>query len=140
MIDATNITLQFPRPEGLIDYYSVEYKLLIPTQQTDVNETTTSINWITESAYWNMQSFNASFNGRKNFTDFGYPNEGSVINLGLDDLISGAGYKLTIRTSSNSMFSDPVNLEAHTSELSIIIIEGREQKCGRLPKIIIYLQ
>lgn len=123
LIDATNITLQFPRPEGLIDYYSVEYKLLTSSQQTDVNETTTSTNWITEGASsWNNR---ALFSGQKNFTDSGYPNvsvEGTVVNLSLDDFIPGAGYTLTIRTYSNSMFSDPVNLEAHTSELSLIII------------------
>jgi len=120
MIEATNITLQFPRPEGLIDYYSVEYKLLTPSQRADINETSTSINWIAESTSWNR----ASFNGQKNFTDSGYSNvsiEGTI-NLGLDDLISGAGYTIIIRTCSNSMFSDPVTLEAHTSELFSFII------------------
>lgn len=106
LVDATNLTLQFPRPEGLIDYYTVEYTLLKPPL-TDQNQTIASISatWITA----------ASSSGSKNFTDSG-GSAVSTVNLGLDDLIAGAGYALRIRTCSHSMYSDPVNLEAHTSK------------------------
>lgn len=118
-MDATNLTIQFPRPEGLIDYYSVEYTLLKPPSiQTDQNQTIASI-----SSSWTTASLSSS--GSKNFTDTG----GSVttsgiilVNLGLDDLIAGAGYTIRVRTCSHSMFSDPVHLEAHTSESPLVII------------------
>lgn len=117
LVDATNLTIQFPRPEGLIEYYSVEYILLKPPSPTDQNQTTTLSSWNTAAEY---SSSGLSTSGWKNFTDSGNAagTSGTVtVNLGLDDLISGAGYMLKVHTSSHSMFSDPVNLEAHTSEL-----------------------
>lgn len=117
LVDATNLTIQFPRPEGLIEYYSVEYTLLKPPSPTDQNQTTTLSSWNTAAEY---SSSGLSTSGWKNFTDSGNAAGASgtvTVNLGLDDLISGAGYMLKVHTSSHSMFSDPVNLEAHTSEL-----------------------
>lgn len=117
LVDATNLTIQFPRPEGLIDYYSVEYILLKPPPQADQNQTTT-INWTTTATTWSSNSVGTSSSGWKNFTDSGYPNGSSgtiLVNLGLDELIAGAGYGLRVRTCSHSMYSDPVILETHTS-------------------------
>lgn len=123
LVDATNLTIQFPRPEGLIDYYSVEYILLKPPPQSDQNQTTTSISWTTTAATtWSSSSVGTSSSGWKNFTDSGYPNGSSgtiLVNLGLDELIAGAGYGLRLRTCSHSMYSDPVILETHTSGLII---------------------
>lgn len=122
LVDATNLTIQFPRPEGLIDYYSVEYVLLKPPPQSDQNQTTTSISWTTAATTWSSSSVGTSSIGLKNFTDSGYPNGSSgtiLVNLGLDELIAGAGYGLRVRTCSHSMYSDPVILETHTSELII---------------------
>lgn len=117
LVDATNLTIQFPRPEGLVDYYSVEYTLLKPPPLADQNQTTTTIsNWSTAAISWGSGPLSS---GWKNFTDSGYPSGSSgpvVVNLGLDDLIAGAGYALRIRTCSHLMYSDPVHLEAHTSE------------------------
>lgn len=114
-MDATNLTIQFPRPEGLVEYYSVEYTLLKPPSPVDQNQTTILSSWNTAAEH---SSSGLSSSGWKNFTDSGYPTGVSgTVNLGLDDLISGAGYMLRVHTSSHSMFSDPVNLEAHTSEL-----------------------
>lgn len=109
-IDATNLTIQFPRPEGLVDNYSVEYTLLKPPQ-TDQNQTVTSTSWTTGDS-WNNE---VSFSGWKNFTD-STSTSGTSVSLSLDDLIAGAGYTLRIRTCSHSMYSDPTNLEAHTSK------------------------
>jgi len=122
LVDATNLTIQFPRPEGLIDYYSVEYVLLKPPPQSDQNQTTTSISWTTAATTWSSSTVGTSSIGSKNFTDSGYPNGSSgtiLVNLGLDELIAGAGYGLRVRTCSHSMYSDPVILETHTSELII---------------------
>lgn len=121
LVDATNLTIQFPRPEGLIDYYSVEYILLKPLPQADQNQTTTSISWTSTATSWSSTAGTPS-SGWKNFTDSGYPNGSSgtiIVNLGLDELIAGAGYGLRVRTSSHSMYSDPVILETHTSGLII---------------------
>lgn len=120
LVDATNLTIQFPRPEGLIDYYSVEYNLLKPPPISDQNQTSTSISWATASTSWSNSAAGASSSGWKNFTDSGYPSGSSgtvIVNLGLDDLIAGAGYAIQVRTCSHSMYSDPVKLEAHTSKL-----------------------
>lgn len=117
LVDATNLTIQFPRPEGLIDSYSVEYILL--KQPVDQNQSTTLINWSTpvSSVFTNGLS---TFNGWKNFTDPGSSIfSGNIVNLSLDDLIAGAGYALRVRTCSHSMYSDPVYLEAHTSEFTL---------------------
>ncbi|VVC36919.1 Hypothetical protein CINCED_3A015609 [Cinara cedri] len=111
LVDATNLTIQFPRPEGLIDYYSVEYTLLKPPSQTDQNQTSAPINWTTAPTTWTTSS------GWKNFTDSGYSSGIAIVNLGLEDLIAGAGYALRVRTCSHSMYSDPVHLEAHTMPL-----------------------
>lgn len=112
-MDATNLTIQFPRPEGLIDYYSVEYILL--KSPNDQNQTT-SLNWLTLVASMTSNGLSSSI-GLKNFTDSG-PSISSetIIKLSLDDLISGAGYALRIRTCSHFMFSDPVYLDAYTSK------------------------
>ncbi|XP_022171232.1 tyrosine-protein phosphatase 10D isoform X2 [Myzus persicae] len=120
LVDATNLTIQFPRPEGLIDYYSVEYILLKPPPQSDQNQTTTSISWTTAATTWSSSIVGTSSSGWKNFTDTGYPNGSSgtiLVNLGLDELIAGAGYGLRVRTCSHSMYSDPVILETHTMPL-----------------------
>lgn len=121
LVDATNLTIQFPRPEGLIDYYSVEYTLLKPPPQADQNQTSISIGWNTVATTWGSNGVGNS--GWKNFTDSGYPNSsgGNIVNLGLDDLIAGAGYALRVRTCSHSMYSDPVLLEAHTSEFNNVL-------------------
>jgi len=122
LVDATNLTIQFPRPEGLIDYYSVEYILLKPPSQSDQNQTATSINWTSVATTLSGSSIGTSSGGWKNFTDSGYPNGSSgtiLVNLGLDELIAGAGYGLRLRTCSHSMYSDPVILETHTSGLII---------------------
>lgn len=114
LIDATNLTIQFPRPEGLIDYYSVEYTLLKPPLIGDQNET---IN----SAVWGKIGTENFSSGIKNFTDSSIStfNGAVIVNLNIDDLIAGAGYNLQIRTFSHSMYSDPIQLEAHTSECFI---------------------
>lgn len=124
LVDATNLTIQFPRPEGLIDYYSVEYTLLKAPSQADQNQTTTSISWNTAATSWaGSGGAGAASNGWKNFTDSGHLSGSSanVVNLGLDELIAGAGYALRVRTCSHSMYSDPVHLEAHTSKLIIFL-------------------
>lgn len=121
LVDATNLTIQFPRPEGLIDYYSVEYTLLKPPLQADKNQTT-SISWNTVATSW-LGNGGTTPNGWKNFTDSGHLSGSGAnvfVNLGLDDLIAGAGYALRVRTCSHSMYSDPVHLEANTSELIIL--------------------
>lgn len=115
--EATNLTIQFPRPEGLIDNYSVEYTLLKPPQ-TDQNQTVSSINWTTSSTLSGNSETSSS--GWKNFTDFALTNGASgnvTVNLSLDDLISGAGYALRIRTCSHFMYSDPIHTNAYTSKL-----------------------
>lgn len=116
LVDATNLTIQFPRPEGLVDYYSVEYTLLKPPLIGDQNQT---IN----SAVWGKIGTETNSNGTKNFTDSVYATSSSngavIVNLNLDDLIAGAGYTLQIRTFSHSMYSDPIQLEAHTSKCFI---------------------
>lgn len=123
LVDATNLTIQFPRPEGLIDFYSVEYTLLKPPPQAEQNQTITSIGWNTVATTWGINGVGNS--GWKNFTDSGYSSASSgnvIVNLGLDDLIAGAGYALRVRTCSHSMYSDPVLLEAHTSEFHMYFI------------------
>lgn len=117
LVDATNLTIQFPRPEGLVDYYSVEYTLLKPPSQADQNQTSTPINWTIVANTWGSNG--ATSSGWKNFTDTGYSSGIPIVNLGLEDLIAGAGYALRVRTCSHSMYSDPVHLEAHTSKFII---------------------
>lgn len=125
LVDATNLTIQFPRPEGLIDYYSVEYILL--KSPIDHNQTTLSNYWATLVASMTNNGLSSSI-GSKNFTDTGLSiSSETIIKLSLDDLISGAGYILRIRTCSHFMYSDPVHLEAYTSKklnfkIKIIII------------------
>lgn len=112
LVDATNLTIQFPRPEGLIDYYTVEYTLLKPPPQPDQNQTSIA-------AVWGKSGSEIFSSITKNFTDSGYSSSSSgavIVNLSLEDLIAGAGYALHIRTCSHLMYSDPIHLEAHTSE------------------------
>ncbi|KAL1116196.1 hypothetical protein AAG570_005691, partial [Ranatra chinensis] len=88
LVDSTNVTLEFPRPEGRIEYYV--------------------INWVAlEGDDFKPRSRNMSGNGT----------EGSIVRALVEDLMPGLKYQFDIHTVSYGLHSDITKLTARTMPL-----------------------
>lgn len=100
LVDSTNVTLEFPRPEGRIEYYMVFWNAL-----SDVSD--------------QLQS--------KNMTDTG--KEDKNVRILVEDLIPGIKYQFQIQTVSYGLESDVTRLTTRTMPLilSEVVVVNYQQ-------------
>ncbi|XP_050434871.1 tyrosine-protein phosphatase 10D-like isoform X2 [Adelges cooleyi] len=124
LVDAANVTLTFPRPEGLLEYYTVQWWILAdhstpgPTSSSSTESGSGSVSITTAG----------STGGSKNVSDSaatatsvaavgGQSSATTMISLSVDDLVPGARYTLRVRTTSHALHSDYTQLTANTMPL-----------------------
>lgn len=100
LVDSTNVTLEFPRPEGRIEYYVVFWNAI-----SDVNE--------------RMQS--------KNVSDFSKYDKN--VRILVEELMPGIRYQFEIQTVSYGLESDVTRLAARTMPLilSEVLVVNNQQ-------------
>ncbi|CAH0385398.1 unnamed protein product [Bemisia tabaci] len=105
LIDSTNVTLEFPRPEGRIEYYVITWTPLGPEAKTETVR-------------------------RKNMTDSG-PEEGKqvIVQALVEDLTPGVKYDFDIYTVSYGLESDVTSLSTRTLPLilSEVLVVNNQQ-------------
>ncbi|XP_073996604.1 protein tyrosine phosphatase 10D isoform X2 [Rhodnius prolixus] len=90
LVDSTNVTLEFPRPEGRIEYYIINWSPLESNGEEIVQRT-------------------------RNMTGKG--TEGGSVRALVEDLMPGVKYQFDIRTVSYELQSDVTTLSARTMPL-----------------------
>ncbi|XP_050528950.1 tyrosine-protein phosphatase 10D-like isoform X1 [Daktulosphaira vitifoliae] len=135
LVDATNVTLTFPRPEGLLEYYTVQWWIVAdrsiagsPSSAepgsgsiTTAGSTGGSKN-ITDSAATSSATSSAATTTATATSTTSTANGGQnapipTISLSVDDLVPGARYVLRVRTTSHGLHSDYTQLTANTMPL-----------------------
>lgn len=89
LVDSTNVTLEFPRPEGRIEYYVINWEALDGNERME------------------PKSRNMSGNGAK----------GGRVRALVEDLMPGVKYRFDIHTVSYGLHSDVTTLTARTMPL-----------------------
>ncbi|XP_014240929.1 tyrosine-protein phosphatase 10D isoform X2 [Cimex lectularius] len=102
LVDSTNVTLEFPRPEGKIEYYI--------------------INWVSVD-----ESDDDPKPKTRNMTGFG--SEGGTVRALVEDLMPGIKYQFDIHTVSYNLHSDITTLTARTMPLilSEVLVVNNQQ-------------
>ncbi|XP_076686342.1 protein tyrosine phosphatase 10D isoform X1 [Andrena cerasifolii] len=107
IIDSTNVTLEWPRPEGRIETYVVKWW---PVDNPD-----------------DVRSKNVTESNDASSTPF---DENSIQKVLVNDLIPGVQYSFTIYTLSYGLVSDVTNLTTRTMPLiqsEVVVVVDREQ-------------
>ena len=102
VIDSTNVTLEWPRPEGRIEYYALKWWPLDIPESIRVKNVTAS-------------SELASLSYEDGFSTSSSVSHSNIEKILVDDLMPGVEYVFTVFTVSYDLISDTTSLKTRTS-------------------------
>jgi len=108
VIDSVNVTLEWPLPEGRIDFYFISWKLDEPINDPDDDED-------------EEESSSISRSGSKNISSTDVIQTSGKVGVLIGELIPGAKYSFEIYTTSHELKSDVTSLTTRTSKILYII-------------------
>ena len=109
VIDSTNVTLEWPRPEGRIEYYALKWWPI------DIPESIRSKN-VTASSELSSLGYEDSLLVSSASSIPGH----NIERILVDDLMPGVEYFFTVYTVSYDLLSDTTSVKTCTSELLFV--------------------